>query len=125
MTDPSAAKCHIENSRTAIEELNIAIETISLEGVELLAIVPVATVTSILVEIAKSVEKIYECVSVLSHLAKFKSVEPNVSSHKPPSLHRGIINPAVDNDNDDHIEIIIQDTSTDTPEKESESSKCK
>ena len=68
---------------------------------------------------------LYEYVSVLSYLAKFKSVEPNVSSHKPPSLHRGIINPAVDNDNDDHIEIIIQDTSTDTPEKESESSKCK
>ena len=125
MTDPSAAKCHIENSRTAIEELKIAIETVSLEGAELLAIVPVATVASILVEITKSVEKIYECVSVLSHLAKFKSVEPNVSSHKPPLLHRGIINTVVDNDDHDHIEIIIQDTSTDTPERESGSPKCK
>ncbi|KAJ1384792.1 Aluminum-activated malate transporter [Sesbania bispinosa] len=115
MTEPSAAKFHIENSKTAIEELKIALETVCLEDAELLAIVPVATVASILVEITKSVEKIYESVSVLSNLAHFKSsVEPiNVSPEKPPLLHRGIIKPVVDN-----VEIVIHDMSTDSPEKE-------
>ena len=118
MTDPSPAKCHIENSKTATKDLKIALETISLEDAELLAIIPVATVASILEEITKSVEKIYESVSELSLLAHFKSVDPNVSPEKPSLLHRGIIKPVVDIDNADQIEITIHDVSTDSPEKE-------
>ncbi|CAL0310009.1 unnamed protein product [Lupinus luteus] len=121
MTDPSAAKCHIENSKAATKDLKLALETISLEDVEVLAIISVATVAAILEEITKSVDKIYESVSELSHLAHFKSVESNVSPEKPPLgplLHRGIINPVVNIYNSDHVEIIIQDIiTTDSPEK--------
>ncbi|OIV92282.1 hypothetical protein TanjilG_00300 [Lupinus angustifolius] len=121
MTDPSAAKCHIENSKAATKDLKIALETILLEDVEVLAIISVATVAAILEEITKSVDKIYESVSQLSHLAHFKSVESNVSPEKPPLgplLHRGIINPVVDIYNSDHVEIMIQDIiTTDSPEK--------
>lgn len=117
MTQPSTAKIHIENSKYAIEELKVALEVISLEDVELLTIIPVATVAAILEEITISVEKIYESVSELSHLAHFKSVEPNVSPEKPPLLHRGIIKPVVDIDNSSHVEITIQDICTDSPEK--------
>ncbi|BAT85935.1 hypothetical protein VIGAN_04353500, partial [Vigna angularis var. angularis] len=75
---------------------------------------------SILEEITKSVEKIYESVSELSHLAYFKSVaEPNVSPEKPHLLHRGIIKPVVDIENTvDHVEITIPEITTDSPEKE-------
>lgn len=122
MTSPSAAKSHIENSKTAINDLKVALEIVSLEDMELLAIVPVATVAAILEEITKSVEKIYESVSELSQLAHFKSVvEPNVSPEiKPTLLHRGIIKPVVDNiDNAAaHVEITIHEISTDSPEKE-------
>jgi hypothetical protein len=120
MTNPLAAKNHIENSKTAIEELKVALEVISLEDVELLAIIPVATVAAILEEITFSVEKIYDSVSELSHLAHFKSVEPNVSPEKPPLLHRGIIKPVVDIDNNvpPHVEITIQDLCTESPEKD-------
>ncbi|KAJ1376698.1 Aluminum-activated malate transporter [Sesbania bispinosa] len=120
MTDPSAAKSHIENSKIANEDLKIALETVSLDDVDLLTIIPVATVAKILEEITKSVEKIYESVSELSQLAHFKSVEPNVSPEKPHLLHRGIIKPVVEVDNH-HVEITIQDQeiiSTDSPEKE-------
>ncbi|KAG5084015.1 hypothetical protein JHK82_054181 [Glycine max] len=120
MTHPSAAKVHIENSKTAIENLKVALEIVSLKNTDLLTIIPVATVASILEEITKSVEKIYESVSEFSHLAHFKSVvEPNVSPEKPPLLHRGIIKPVVDIDNTvDHVEITIPDITTDSLEKE-------
>lgn len=118
MTDPSAAKSHIANSKTAIKDLKIALETISFEDAEVFDIIPIAAVAAILAEITKSVEKIYESVSELSDLAHFKSVEPNVSPEKPALLHRGIINPVADNEKEDHVEIIIQEISTDSPEKE-------
>ncbi|KAL2345301.1 hypothetical protein Fmac_006586 [Flemingia macrophylla] len=122
MTDPSAAKSHIENSKTAVEDLKVALEIVSLEDTELLAIIPVAAAASILEEITKSVEKIYESVSELSQLAHFKSVvyvDPNVSPEKPTLLlHRGIIKPVVDVDNTvDHVEITIPEITTDSPEK--------
>jgi len=118
MTHPSAAKSHIENSKIAIEELKVALEAISLEDVELLSIIPVATVAAILEEITISVEKIYESVSELSNLAHFKSVESNVvSPEKPHLLHRGIIKPVVEVDNAPHVEIKIEDLCTNSPEK--------
>lgn len=117
MTHPTTAKSHIENSKIAIEELKVALEAISLEDVELLAIIPVATVAAILEEITISVEKIYESVSELSNLAHFKSVESNVSPEKPHLLHRGIIKPVVEVDNASHVEITIQDLCTNPPEK--------
>ncbi|XP_014495025.1 aluminum-activated malate transporter 8-like isoform X2 [Vigna radiata var. radiata] len=125
MTHPSAAKSHIENAKTAVEELKFTLETVSLEGAELLSIIPVVTVVSILKEITKSVEKIYESVSELSHLAYFKSVaEPNVSPEKSHLLHRGIIKPVVDIENTiDHVTITIPEITTDSPEKEKTATK--
>ncbi|KAI4348882.1 hypothetical protein L6164_009548 [Bauhinia variegata] len=119
MTEPSDAKSHVENLKTAIKELNGALESASLDDKNLLAIVPVSTVASILIDITKSVEKIYESVYELSHLAHFKGVEePTVSPEKPHLLHRGIINPVVDADSVHHVEITIQEANTDSPEKE-------
>ncbi|KAL1338317.1 hypothetical protein AAHE18_10G203500 [Arachis hypogaea] len=98
MTAPSAAKCHIENSKTATKLLKVALETISLEDAQLIAIIPVVTIASILEEITKTVEKVYDSASELSNLAHFKNVESNVSPEKQPPphlLHRGTINPLV------------------------------
>ncbi|MED6106171.1 hypothetical protein PIB30_002622 [Stylosanthes scabra] len=119
MTAPSAAKCHIEKSKTAAKLLRITLETISLDDAELIAVIPIATIASILEEITKSVEKVYESAHELSLLAHFKNVESNNVSppEKPPQiLHRGIINPLVDIDNSNNnnnnagqIEITIHD----------------
>ncbi|KAI9090700.1 hypothetical protein K1719_028553 [Acacia pycnantha] len=115
MKEPSKVKSHLENSKTAIEDLEMAVQTASLKDIDVLALVPLATVASILVEITKTVEEIYEAVSELSNLAHFDKVEPTVSPEKPHLLHRGVINPVVDggSDDEDHIEIItIQDSNT-------------
>ncbi|XP_028777501.1 aluminum-activated malate transporter 8-like [Neltuma alba] len=113
MKEPCEVKPHLENSKTAVKDLEIAVQTASLEDIDVLAIVPLATVASILVEITRTVEEIYEAVSELSNLAHFDKVEPNVSPEKPHLLHRGVINPVADGGNADHIEIItIQGSDT-------------
>lgn len=118
MREPCEAKPHLENCETAIKDLKTALETASLQDMELLAVVSEVTVASILVQINMTVEKIYEAVYELSILAHFKKVESKVSPEKPHLLHRGIVNPVVDGDGggDDHVEIIVQDLNTDSPE---------
>ncbi|KAF2289614.1 hypothetical protein GH714_037521 [Hevea brasiliensis] len=120
MKNPSPANIHLENSRTAINELKVAVKASSLEQADLLAIVPVATVASTLIEIVKCVDKLSEAVHELANLAQFKPVEANVSPEKPQLLlHRGIVNPVLDGDNDtDHIVITIDANPTDSPENE-------
>ncbi|XP_011046418.1 PREDICTED: aluminum-activated malate transporter 8 [Populus euphratica] len=118
MTFPSSANVHVENSKTAVKDLKISLKAVSLEhDQELLAILPDATVASILVEIVVCVEKISESVHELSNLAHFKSVEPTVSPEKPQLLHRGAINPVLEGDSD-HVVITIHETSTDSQENE-------
>ncbi|KAG6735663.1 hypothetical protein POTOM_061689 [Populus tomentosa] len=75
-TVPSSENVNVENSKTAVQDLKIALKAVSLEhDQDLLQILPAATVASILVEIVLCVEKISESVHGLSNLAHFKSVE--------------------------------------------------
>eukprot|EP00258_Populus_trichocarpa_P012679 XP_002322786.3 aluminum-activated malate transporter 8 [Populus trichocarpa] len=118
MTLPSSANVHVENSKNAIKDLKIAIETVSLDqDQDLLAIVPAATVASIIIEIVKCVENLSESVHELSNLAHFKSVEPTVSLEKPQFLHRGSIKPVLEGDAD-RVIIAIDGKSADSPESE-------
>ncbi|KAJ9184576.1 hypothetical protein P3X46_004288 [Hevea brasiliensis] len=120
MTDSSPANIHVENSKTAINELKFAVnKASSLEKAELLAIVPAATVASTLIEIVKCVEKLSEAVHELANLAHFKPVEATATQEKPQlSLHRGTVNPVLDGDNTDHITITIDANPTDSSENE-------
>ncbi|KAK6289991.1 hypothetical protein POUND7_001532 [Theobroma cacao] len=119
MADPSSTNPHVENSKAAMKDLKFALKAASLEDEDFLAIVPAATVASILVEIVKSVEKISEAANELSQLARFKKVEPTVSPEKPQQLlHRGIIQPVLDADSNDNVVIAIHEISTDSPENE-------
>lgn len=111
MTDPSAANNHVEMSKTAIKELKIALKDDSvLENVDLVAIIPIASVTSMLTEITRCVERISESVHELASLAHFNGVEPTVSPEKPHLLHRGSIKPVLDGDDHDHVIITIHAT---------------
>lgn len=126
MKRPTSVNQHVEESKAAVEDLKMALECSSnLEDTDLLAIVPAATVASILVEIVKCVEKISESVHELSQLAQFKGVEPTVSPEKQQHLlHRGSVNPVLDGDDssahDDHVVIITviddQTAGRNTPE---------
>ena len=127
MTDPFPANPHVESCKSAMQDLKFALKAASLEeGADFLAIVPAATVASILVEIVKCTEKISEAVDELSKQVHFsKSVEPTVSPEKTQLqqhqqlLHRGIIQPVFDaDDSNDNVVITIHEISTDSPEKE-------
>ncbi|XP_035544775.1 aluminum-activated malate transporter 8-like [Juglans regia] len=115
MTNPSVADSHVEISKTAINEFEIALKAdlVVLENVNVLAIIPIASVTSILIEITRCVEKICESVHELSCLAHFKSVEPSVAPEKPQLLHRGSIKPLLDGNmrSIDHVTITVSATS--------------
>lgn len=118
MTDPSPAKIHVENAKEAVNELKVAMKCWSLEHTDLLSIVPAATVVSTLIQIVKCLDKLSESVTELSNLAHFKAVEPTVSLEKPQLLHRGVINPVLEADNnDDHVVITINENPTNSPEK--------
>uniref|UniRef100_A0A2N9GIW3 Aluminum-activated malate transporter n=1 Tax=Fagus sylvatica TaxID=28930 RepID=A0A2N9GIW3_FAGSY len=113
MTDPSAAKPHVENSKKAINELKVVLKTISLEKADLLAIIPIASIASTLTEITKCVKNISELVHKLSCQAHFKSsVESTVppENQKPQLLHRGSIKPVLDGGNDDHVIITVHES---------------
>ncbi|OMO82565.1 Aluminum-activated malate transporter [Corchorus capsularis] len=132
MKDPSPANSHIENSKAAMKDLKFALKAASLEDSDdFLAIVPAATVASILVEIVNCVEKISEAVNELSLQAHFsKTVEPTVSPEKSQQqqqlLHRGIIQPvfeADDDENNGNVVITIHEISTDSPENQKKPTK--
>ncbi|XVF55856.1 hypothetical protein PTKIN_Ptkin06aG0070300 [Pterospermum kingtungense] len=120
MADPSTANPHVENSKAALKDLKFALKAASLENADFLAIVPAATVASILIEIVKSVDKISEAVHELSQLAHFnKTMEPTVSPEKPQHLlHKGVIQPVSDADGKDNAVITIHEISTDSPEND-------
>ncbi|KAM0990160.1 hypothetical protein ACFX13_008819 [Malus domestica] len=119
MKEPKDACEHLENSKTAVEDLKIALKAASLETADILAIVPAATVASILVEIVKGVENISKSVHELSELAHFKkAVEPTVSPEKPPLLHRGSVNPVLLDGEDARVIITVGETNIGFQENE-------
>ncbi|XP_050382796.1 aluminum-activated malate transporter 8 [Argentina anserina] len=104
MKNPKSACQHLENSKNAVEELRIALKAASLEDADILAIIPAATIATILVEIVACVEKISMSVYELSQLADFRDVSPEI---KPQLLHKGIINPVLLDDGDDSSHVVI------------------
>ncbi|KAK8485656.1 hypothetical protein V6N11_057553 [Hibiscus sabdariffa] len=114
---------NVDNSKAAMKDLQFALKASSIENADFLVIVPAAVVGSVLVEMAKCVEKMKEAVDELSERAHFsKTVEPTVSPEKPQQvLHRGIIRPVSGVSDDAHNETIvitIHEISTDWPENE-------
>jgi hypothetical protein len=88
----SAANPHVENSKTTINDLKIALKPAMIENhIDVLAIILRASVASILIEITRCMEKITESIYELCQLAHFKSVEPTISPERPQLLHRGSV----------------------------------
>lgn len=113
----SSSKTHIENAKTAIDDLKNTLKSGYLESSDLLGIIPDATVCCILIDIVKSVEKMSEAIDELSRLASFKRVEAKVSPEKSSQLlHRGIVNP-VAIDELDHSASFKSVEATVSPEK--------
>ena len=119
MAQPNQVHIHVENAKEAAKDLEAILKTTSYgRELDLVVLVPDATIASILVNITDSVEKISEAVGELAKQASFKPVvDPSVSPETKlaPSalLHRGIVNPIIDEGEgerarvDDHVAITI------------------
>ncbi|XAR69829.1 hypothetical protein NMG60_11001554 [Bertholletia excelsa] len=78
MTIPSSVHLHIETSKAAAAQLEIAMEAASRESCSnLLEIVPAIMVFSTLTSIIECIEKIAESINELSRMAHFKRVDPD------------------------------------------------
>ncbi|XWS71411.1 hypothetical protein CRYUN_Cryun03dG0135800 [Craigia yunnanensis] len=85
MVKPFSADNHIENSKSAAKNLNSLLKSAGLwdDDMDLLQVVPVATVASLLIDVVTCTEKIAESVHELASIINFEAVEPTVSTEKP------------------------------------------
>ncbi|KAL5763671.1 hypothetical protein ACOSP7_016023 [Xanthoceras sorbifolium] len=86
-TQPSSADSHLENSKSATKNLKSLLKSgIWDDSTDLLAVVPVATVASLLIEIVNCTEKISESVYELASMAKFRTIEVTTVSPEKSEL---------------------------------------
>ncbi|KAF8397978.1 hypothetical protein HHK36_016904 [Tetracentron sinense] len=75
MTYSSLADCHVENAKTAVNDLKTFFKAAMLENIDLLEIMSATTVASLLIKIVTHTDEISESVHELARLAHFESVE--------------------------------------------------
>ncbi|KAF8397979.1 hypothetical protein HHK36_016905 [Tetracentron sinense] len=98
MTYPSSANDHVENSKTAANDLKTTLKAALLENTELLQVIPAATVASLLIKIVTCTDKIAESVHELACVANFRRVDTNVTPEKPQLRPPGTVKPLSDTD---------------------------
>ncbi|KAJ7948062.1 Aluminum-activated malate transporter [Quillaja saponaria] len=82
MTKPSVADTHIANSKAATKNLKSLLQSSLWEEADLLAVIPAATVASLLIDVVDCAENIADSVNELASVANFKSVDSTVSPEK-------------------------------------------
>ncbi|KAK8545030.1 hypothetical protein V6N13_066343 [Hibiscus sabdariffa] len=98
MVKPFAARVHIENSKSAAENLNSLLQSSGLwdDNMDLLQLVPMATVVSLLIDVINCTEEIAESVHELASMVNFEAVEPTVSPEKPETGQSKPVKPSDD-----------------------------
>ena len=118
----SSANAYVEGSRNAAKDLKIALESASLNNVDMQAIMSSAIVASILIEVVSCVEKISEAVHELSNLAQYNKIKEAMrvspELNQPHNLlHTALsVEPVLDGDDSNHV-VTIHETA-DSPENE-------
>ncbi|XP_050285477.1 aluminum-activated malate transporter 8-like isoform X2 [Quercus robur] len=79
MNQPTSVNAHIENSKTAIENLKFMLDTYHLEDADLQEIMPSAEVALTLIDVVPCIVKIADAVQELASLAHFKTPATRVS----------------------------------------------
>ena len=79
MNQPTSVNAHIENSKTAIENLKFMLDTYHLEDADLQEITPSAEVALTLIDVVPCIVKITDAVQELASLAHFKTPATRVS----------------------------------------------
>ncbi|XWS52799.1 hypothetical protein CRYUN_Cryun11dG0103100 [Craigia yunnanensis] len=84
MVKPFSADIHIENSKSAAKNLYSLLKSgLWDDEMNLLEVVPVATVASLLIDVVTCTEEIAESVHELASMVNFEAVEPTVLPEKP------------------------------------------
>ncbi|XVF69257.1 hypothetical protein PTKIN_Ptkin11bG0066600 [Pterospermum kingtungense] len=84
MVKPFSADIHIESSKSAAQNLNSLLKSgLWDDEMDLLEVVPVATVASLLSEVVTCTEEIAQSVHELGSMVNFEAGEPTVSPEKP------------------------------------------
>lgn len=86
MTKSPSADPHIANAKAAAKSLKSLLKSGLWEDIDLLEVVPAATVGSLLLDVVNCTEKIVESVYELGSLANFETVEATVSPEKSHEL---------------------------------------
>ncbi|KAK9029317.1 hypothetical protein V6N11_026436 [Hibiscus sabdariffa] len=87
MVKPFAADIHIENSKSAVKNLNSLLKSgLWDDEPNLLEVVPVATVASLLIDVVSCTANIAESVHELATMLNFEAVEPTVLRETEPEI---------------------------------------
>ncbi|EOY33297.1 hypothetical protein QUC31_019017 [Theobroma cacao] len=108
MVKPISADIHIENSKSAAKNLNSLLKSGPWDDeMDLLEVVPVATVASLLIEVVSCMEEIAESVHELASMANFEGIKPTVSPEKPETGQVGVVKSSNIEDNCSSVIITI------------------
>ncbi|GAB4859839.1 hypothetical protein Ancab_011319 [Ancistrocladus abbreviatus] len=113
MRRSSSVNAHIEQSKSAAQELKSLLETVAVwEDFNLLAILPVATVASSLIEVVACIEDIAEVVHELATLADFMTSDRVVAPETPEvvvqeAVMTGKPLPEVNGSHDQHDHVVV------------------
>lgn len=99
----NSAMINIQTCKKAVDEVNSTLQASMVGEWVILEIIPIITVISILNDIIKCVETIFEAIEELSEQAHFKKSEPE----KPQILHGGAVAPVGDKEHDSGFVTII------------------
>ncbi|KAG6632023.1 aluminum-activated malate transporter 2-like [Carya illinoinensis] len=110
MTPPSSAKPHIAKSENAAKGLKSLLQAGLCKDIDLLEVLPAATVASLLVDVVSSTEKITESINELATLARYESIEHIIVDEKEAaeSLHLQPIAPCSNTSGEHHVITIDQ-----------------
>lgn len=95
---PSTTVIYLLTCKKAVEEVNITLQTSMVGEWDVFELIPLITITSILIDIVKCVETICVAVEELSEQAHFK--KSSDESEKPKLHYDGVVAPVYDDRQD-------------------------
>ncbi|KAJ7948059.1 Aluminum activated malate transporter family protein [Quillaja saponaria] len=107
MTPSSSAQSHIAKAKIAAMNLKSMLKTVIWEEINLLEVIPDATVASLLVDIVSCAEKLAESTNELASLAKFKRMDHKVTPEEPTCTREKPMHPCTSDTSGTHHVIAI------------------
>jgi hypothetical protein len=120
MRQPTSADRYVSNSKTAAKNLESLLRSGLLEDADLLAVIPAATVASLLFDVVNCTEKITDAVHELASVANFECVKPSstVSPEQSSLEESELVKPVSEIECPDHVVIGVGGLTSGSPEND-------